>query len=70
VKIVVHGIVKLAAHVEPTGKTTMKEVKAEMGKFNVKCEEGGCRKAKCDGRCIENGVVCVHLILELKEDEK
>jgi hypothetical protein len=46
------------------------EAKTEMSKFNVKCEEGGCRKAKCDGRCIENGVVCVHLILELKGDEK
>lgn len=29
------------------------------------CEEGGKRKAKCDGKCIENGVVCVHLILEI-----
>jgi hypothetical protein len=61
--------VLLAGRTEIRGKSKSK-VKAEMSKFNVKCEEGGCRKAKCDGRCIENGVVCVHLILELKGDEK
>jgi len=37
-------------------------------KITIYCEKGGMQKAKCDGKCIKNGVVCVHLmLLEVKE---
>jgi len=38
-------------------------------RISASCDEGGKKKAKCDGRCIENGVTCVHLILEIKDKE-
>ena len=38
-------------------------------KIKVYCEEGGKKRAKCDGKCIENGVVCVHLVIKAEEAE-
>lgn len=41
-----------------------------MTEFMADCDDGGQRKAKCDGRCIENGVTCVHLILSWKDSQQ
>ena len=30
------------------------------------CEEGGKKKAKCDGLCIQNQVICIHLVMEME----
>ena len=39
--------------------------------ITIYCEKGGMQKAKCDGKCVKNGVVCVHLmLLEVKETSR